>query len=397
MATQIYTNSVTLSDAAEGNKWDTAAYPQLTGVAGTNTITATGPANLTLATSPPLWFVPAATNSGATTINITPSGGAALGAKNVFYAGAACVGGELKISVPALIVYDGTQYNIVANSLGIPVSLIDAAGDGIIGTAADTAGRAALIYGKIIHGLTYDNGTDATNDININTGGAMDATGARWMRLATALGKQSDVAWAVGGTTAAPAGWLDTGAVGNSDYYIWLIARSDTGVVDSLCSLSSTAPTMPANYDFKHLIGWFKRVGGTIVAFTTYETEGGGIEMNWAAPTLDVAIASTLTTSRRTDAVKVPLNFSVLVHLSVYIFDASAEHVEWVGCPDETDAAPSKSAARLTNYAATANDQTASSMWVRTSAAGLIAARSTLATVDTYNVSTEGFRWARRN
>src|SRR3990167_2313872 len=114
MATQTYTNGVTLTDAGEFDRFDSVAYSVLTSVAGTNTITATGPASYTYAaTRPPVWFIPAVTNTGATTINVTPSGGAALGAKNVFANGAACVGGELISNVPAAIIYDGTQYNII--------------------------------------------------------------------------------------------------------------------------------------------------------------------------------------------------------------------------------------------------------------------------------------------
>ena len=255
------------------------------------------------------------------------------------------------------------------------------------------------ISNKAIYGLTYDNGTDATNDININTGGATDATGAYLMTVATALGKQSDVAWSVGGTVGTPAGGLDTGAVGNSDYYIWLIARSDTGVVDALFSLSSTAPTMPTNYDFKRLIGWFKRVGGTIVAFDTYETEGGGLELSWDVPTLDVNLANTLTTSRRTDAVKVPLNFSVIAHLNVVMIDSAAVSDAWVCCPDKTDAAPSLTVAPLANAMVPLSGTAsfAEQMYIRTSATGTIAARSDLATVNSYAVATMGFTWARRN
>jgi hypothetical protein len=148
--------------------------------------------------------------------------------------------------------------------------------------------RFAPTLKSVIYGLTYaNNAGDATNDLDIAAGGAMDSTGAYWMTLSAAITKQLDAAWAVGTN----AGGLDTGAVGNSDYYIWLIKRSDTGVVDALYSLSSTAPTMPTNYDYKRLIGWFKRVGGTIVAFHTYETEGGGIEVSWDVPTLDVNLA----------------------------------------------------------------------------------------------------------
>ena len=114
MSTQVYTNSVTLTDATEFDRFDTAAYCYLTSVSGTNTITATGPANMTLAAPQhPFVLVPAVTNTGATTLNITPSGGAALTAKNVFCNGVALVAGELKAGVPALLVYDGTQFQII--------------------------------------------------------------------------------------------------------------------------------------------------------------------------------------------------------------------------------------------------------------------------------------------
>ena len=296
----------------------------------------------------------------------------------------------------------------------VDVTLIDAAGDLLVGSAADTAVRKAVGAGgtvlmsraaasdklayvaalnSVIYGLTYaNNAGDATNDLDIAAGGAMDATGAYFM-VGSALTKQSDAVWAVGSA----AGGLDTGAVGNSDYYIWLIARSDTGVVDVLFSLSSTAPTMPTNYDFKRLIGWFKRVGGTIVAFKTYETEGGGLEMKWDVPTLDINLAATLTTARRTDAVKVPLNFSVIAWLRVVVTEAATEALVVICCPDEADAAPSITVAPLANVSRNVGATTGSAdLLVRTSAAGLIAARSNLSTVDVYAVVTLGFTWARR-
>lgn len=244
-----------------------------------------------------------------------------------------------------------------------------------------------------ISGLTYaNNAGDATNDLDIAAGEAMDSTSVRLLQL-SAITKQSDVAWAVGTGN----GGLDTGAVGNSDYYIWLICRIDTFVVDVLYSLSSTAPTMPANYTLKRLIGWFKRVGGTIVAFHTYETEGGGIEMNWDVPTLDVNQTNVLTTTRRTDAVKVPLNFSVVALLSAFINDASTAAGAYIWCPDVTDAAVGNTAQTTTILVQVASANIYAYVSVRTSATGLIAARATLATVDQYSVATMGFRWARRN
>ena len=87
-----------------------------------------------------------------------------------------------------------------------------------------------------ITGLTLsNNASDATNDIDIAAGKARDATDTEGMVLASALTKQIDAAWAVGTN----AGMLDTGAVGNNTYHLFLIKRSDTGVVDVLASLSA--------------------------------------------------------------------------------------------------------------------------------------------------------------
>lgn len=130
MATTDFTNSVTLTDAAWFDDVDGAAYSVLTGVAGTNTITATGPATYSYsATRVPVWFIPAVTNTGATTINVTPSGGSALGAKNIFANGAACAGGELVAGVPCAVIYDGTQFNIIGMSVAISQLTEDASPD----------------------------------------------------------------------------------------------------------------------------------------------------------------------------------------------------------------------------------------------------------------------------
>lgn len=90
----------------------------LTSIAGTNTITATGPSAMAAyAANQRFILIPAGTNTGATTLNITPSGASALGAKNVYFNGAACAGGEIIIGVPVVVVYDGTQFQIVGPSL----------------------------------------------------------------------------------------------------------------------------------------------------------------------------------------------------------------------------------------------------------------------------------------
>lgn len=117
-----------------------------------------------------------------------------------------------------------------------------------------------------IHGLTLsNNGSDTTNDIDIAAGEAASTeTNPVLMVLAAALTKRLDAAWAVGTGN----GGLDTGSIANTTYHVWLIQRSDTGVVDALFSTSASSPTMPANYDRKRRIGSIIRSGGAIRAFT---------------------------------------------------------------------------------------------------------------------------------
>lgn len=274
----------------------------------------------------------------------------------------------------------------------------DGSGDTLIGlwdTTADTfsLANAVTLAGMTgwITGLTYaNNGSDATNDIDIAAGSCMDATGAKQITVA-ALTKRLDASWTVGTNQ----GGLDTGSIGNSDYYIWAILRSDTGVTDILFSLSSTAPTMPTSYDYKRLIGWFKRVGATIVPFTTQEMTGGGLRLLWTTPTLDKDV-SNLGDTRITDAAKVPLNFKTTALLRVLVSNNSGACSALVCDPAETDATPSLTATPLANFRVNATAYIDHrDIAVPTSAAGLVAARSNAAST-IYRFVTRGFEWSRR-
>lgn len=266
---------------------------------------------------------------------------------------------------------------------------------GVSGTAL--AWRDIVFPKKHIYGLTWANGTDATNDLNIAVGGGMDDTETDWIQIA-ATTKQSDAVWAAD-NGATPTGGLDLiGSAGNNDFYVWAIKNPTSGLTGVLFSLSSTAPTMPSGYTLKRLVNWFKRSGGTIVAAKQYETAGGGLDFYWTVPTLDVSLANTLTTSGRADAVRVPLNFSTVAKLNALINDAAAAALVWIYNPDQTSAAPSDTVAPLANMAlvAGAGIYFQVELCIRTSATGTIGARSNLATVDTYQISTMGFEWSRR-
>lgn len=261
-----------------------------------------------------------------------------------------------------------------------------------IGAASSASLTALMAATGEIKGWTYQNGTDTVNDLNIAAGYGMDDTGARLL-VGAAITKQSDAVWAFGSNV----GMLDTGAVGNFGYDLYVIERSDLSQTDYLCVKEGDAPLMPASYDYKRKIGWFKRVGGTIVQFKTYEAAGGALRFVWSTPTLDINLANTLTTARRTDALKVPLFFSVTARIRVFMADAGSNFSAWVGSTDEADVAPSVTVASLcTLVSSTATATGFATLEVDTSAAGLIAARADIATVDLYNVVTLSFVWGRR-
>src|SRR3990167_8496566 len=149
-------------------------------------------------------------------------------------------------------------------------------------------------------GLGLSHGVDTDHDITIAVGAAASyhatITSRVLLNLTTALTKQIDAAWAVGTNQ----GGLFSGAVGNTTWYhVFLIRRSDTGVVDAGFDTSVTAANIPASYDQYRRIGSVLTDGAAnILAFVQ-----DGDWFAWAAPVLDVdsdnpgtnAVTATLT------------------------------------------------------------------------------------------------------
>jgi hypothetical protein len=131
----------------------------------------------------------------------------------------------------------------------------------------------------LLWGLTISNNAgDLTNDIDVTVGvAASSVTPYPLMENTTAaLTKQIDAAWAVGDA----AGGLDgtESVAGTPDtstwYHVYLIQRSDTGVVDVAFSENASAPErdgtpIPAAYDHYRRIGSVYNNGsGNIYPFT---------------------------------------------------------------------------------------------------------------------------------
>lgn len=147
----------------------------------------------------------------------------------------------------AQIWLDGRYKIVLKDSADATIATYDEVGD-----SSDTS---TMARGHLA-GLDVTLDTDTDHDVNVTAGEARDGADTEDMTLATEITKQMDsdgtFAWAVGDD----AGGLDTGSpAADTTYYIWLIKRTDTGVVDVLISASVSSPTLPTNYDKKRLIG----------------------------------------------------------------------------------------------------------------------------------------------
>jgi hypothetical protein len=251
-----------------------------------------------------------------------------------------------------------------------------------------------------ISGLILSNNSgDVLNDIDISAGVAVDSTGTCMLRLGSTLTKRVDASWAAGTNN----GGLDgtESVAGTPDvstwYHVWLIKKDSDGTIDALFSESATAPTMPGGYTYKRLIGSvYNAAGGDLSKFYMLEIGGGGVDVYWDVPALEVDISNTLTTAARTDAVKTPLGYSTIAHLNVMATDGSSGFQIWISYPSVSDMAASSSAAPLATLGGAASVTLTINVDVRTNTSSQVRSRANLATVDTFRISTLGYTWGRR-
>ena len=185
-----------------------------------------------------------------------------------------------------------------------------------------------------VAGLTLsNNGSDPNNDIDIATGAAADSTASAIMRLESSLTKRLDAAWAAGTNQ----GGLDSGSKANSTgYFVWLIRRTDPGVVDALFSTSASSPTMPASYTQKRMIGWVRTdASGNILRFSQY-----GNEFRWKAAVNDVNAAPVGTTLAVLRTLTVPNGVRVSAIVACGgVAGAGASGLWYLSSPDQNDEA----------------------------------------------------------
>lgn len=333
--------------------------------------------------------------SGATpTINFNT-----VGAKKIYWNNAGSTTqvttGDIPINYPAELRYDSTLDTAagafwwinppsIVNSL-TATTTVDYYADKLpIYDASASANRSVIpeyllgLMSGYIFGLTLSNNVaDATNDIDIAIGRAVDNTGFALMVLSSALTKRLDAAWAVGTNQ----GMLDTGSIANGTYHIFLIQRPDTGVVDILASTSASSPTMPANYTIKRRIGSILRESASIVPFM----QDGDLFMR-STPALDVDVTGAgIGTSAVTRTLSVPLGINIIAHMNMYYQVNSSNESCYLSDLALTDLSPSTTAAPL----ATGGNNTVGAggvhaqVSIRTNTSGQIRSRLSAAGVNT--------------
>jgi len=166
-------------------------------------------------------------------------------------------------------------------------------------STARSGGGAVFLIDELFRGTNHVESVSAAAAV-------LAALARHSLVLASTLTKRLDAAWAVGSGN----GGRDTGSIADGTWHVWLIKRSDTGVVDALFSTSATSPTMPSNYDIKRRIGSVIRTSGTLNGLTQIEDHFyyGATDRNDTS-----AVSNTLLTLTVPTGIKVRpiLNFSV--------------------------------------------------------------------------------------
>ncbi|MDH5527922.1 MAG: hypothetical protein OEY97_11515 [Nitrospirota bacterium] len=213
----------------------------------------------------------------------------------------------VQVAPPAPVTLDGAA---ASRPLRQPSDSLTLISDGVsgwrtVGVMAETPLPRGHIDGLILS----NNAGNPNNAIDIAPGACRDGADATNMPCPTVLTKRLDAAWAEG----TGLGGLDTGfKAAGSWYHLWIIRRSDTGVVDALFSLSAAAPLLPAAYDARRRVGAVRTdAASSIVAFRQT-----GDRFIWDVPVGDFSVSSTGTAAvLRALTVPPGLNVEAIFHI----------------------------------------------------------------------------------
>jgi hypothetical protein len=214
--------------------------------------------------------------------------------------------------------------------------------DGSFSWQSEASAGAAALPANYVSGCTLSHGADTAHDIVVSAGKWRDATDAVDIALASAITKHFAATWAVGTGQGGMA--IGEALPASGTIHLWLIKRSDTGVVDVMANNHATTgltPTLPAGYDYKRRIGSYRTDGSNNILNGVYWGTGTNRTFMFNAPVRDVAASNPGST-----AVTAPLSTpgGIKTQAQLMVTKVNATGNLWgiyVSSLDNTDLAPS--------------------------------------------------------
>lgn len=249
--------------------------------------------------------------------------------------------------------------------------------------------RASHLPKGYLNGLTLsNNGSDATNDIDVAAGEARGMRGILDLVLPSALtGKRLDADWAAGSS----AGVRYSGAaIANGTYWYYLIGKAD-GTTD-VFAYTGTDPTsvLPSGYIDYACLGAVLRESAAIVPFIQYEDQ-----FDRVTSVLDVSAANP-GSSAVTRTLSVPTGRTVRARVRISPLQNSAANSPLclVSALDVTDETPAEGNAQTGgSYSGVSN---AAEIEVRTNASGQVRSRMSFSDGNTtLKIRTTGWIYRR--
>lgn len=225
---------------------------------------------------------------------------------------------------------------------------------------------ASLLRGWLA-GLTMKNDdTSPTTVIDTSAGVANSDDATTLMSLST-FTKNANAAWAVGSGNGCLDSNSGTTLTANSWYNLYVIARTDSGIVDQLCTKMpnpSTVPVLPTNYTKQRRIGSFKTDGSAhVLGFVQ-----NGDTFLWKTPVQNVS-STNPGTNATLRALAVPTGVRVKGIMSVALSVGTVGTFMYVSSPDQIDVVPSASAFTVFQNAVNNSQSNGqASIWTDTSA-----------------------------
>lgn len=295
----------------------------------------------------PFFFT--ATNLGAGLVTITPTTSTINGAATL----------TISEGQSSLIYSDSTNYQIARNTF----------------TQTFQAGY--------LYNLGISNAADTEHDITVGTGECRDAADAYDIVLSGALTKRIDANWVVGTNQ----GGLFSGSVANATWYhVFVIRRSDTGVVDAGFDTSLTAANIPSPYDAYRRLGSVLTDGSANIL--QFVQTGNEFLYNSATPPLSVDVTNLDTTSTLY-TVATPLGLTTEAILNTLV-TAGSQRIVLIQSPLVATQAASATVSPLANIGLQGTNNDTRMVRVRTNTSSQIRAVSSNSST-TLRVATLGW------